>query len=509
MTAVGLLDVAKRVSRTGEAHQQRNVPATGDGVMGRIVDVTLVALDNGAVAMTFVDVTDQRAAEQRLKELAERDQLTGLWNRSRFRAELSGMLIRDVPTVVALLDLNDFKMINDTMGHSVGDLLLQVLGDRFSARLPEDWLIARLGGDEFAVAAPSDTVTADEVARKVIDVVSHQLQLEGIRITPDATIGIASYPTDGDDVGQLMRLADTALRAAREQGTSYRICTAAERNETENRERLNKCLTQSFARDEFMLYAQPIVDIQTYEIIGAEGLARWALPGTGVLTPNIFLDMLSMSGRTTELTDYMVDRAVKLTEGGRMMSINLSPTDLHRSDLVQMVQKQMASRTNNDAGDLWLEILEARVFAAGSDMIEELIDSGVHVAIDDFGAAFSSLTRLAEHEVKVLKLDRQLLTSLGSNSRARRVVRSVVEASHDLGAVVVAEGVETMEACSVVEDLGCDLAQGFLLGRPAPEPMVAELLQRPGVLRPEDWPDVAAIKEWEASMVGSYLTTPR
>ena len=157
---------------------------------------------------------------------------------------------------------------------------------------------------------------------------------------------------------------------------------------------------------------------------------------------------------------------------------------------------------NPDAGHLWLEILESRVFAAGHDMIDNLIASGVDIAIDDFGAAFSSLTRLADHEIAVLKLDRALLQSLGSNHRARRLIRSVVDASHDLGAVVVAEGVETMEACSVVEDLGCDLVQGFLLGRPAPEPLVAELLTREGGLTPDEWPDLDVIRAWEVEAVG-------
>ena len=280
-------------------------------------------------------------------------------------------------------------------------------------------------------------------------------------------------------------------------GEPYHVCGPRERREAESRERLNKCLAHSFARDEFMLYAQPIVDLKKYEIVGAEGLARWVLPGTGVLNPGTFIDLLAMAGRTTELTDYMLGRAVGLTGAGRFMSINLSPADLHRSDLVASVQQALARQTADTRGDLWLEILESRVFAAGHQLIDELIDTNVRVAIDDFGAAFSSLSRLADHEVSVLKLDRQLLQSLGTNARARRVVQSVVDTSHDLGAVVVAEGVETMEACSVVEDLGCDLVQGFLLGRPAPEHMVSELLVRPGRLTPSDWPDVDQIRQWE------------
>lgn len=497
MTSAGLLDVAKRVAESGEPHHQRDVAAAGELVAGRIVDLSILPLDDMCVAMTFVDVTEARAAEARLKALADSDQLTGLWNRSRFRAELSGRVIRGLPTVVALLDINDFKLINDTMGHSVGDLLLQVLGDRFGARLPGDWLVARLGGDEFAVAAPGEAHEAAAVAQRLVETVRQPLHLDGIRVRPEATIGISCFPGDGDDVGGLMRLADAALAVARAAGEPYHVSGPHDRREAENREHLNKRLTSSFARDEFMLYAQPIVDLKKYEIVGAEGLARWVLPGTGVLNPGTFIDLLAMAGRTTELTDYMIGRAVGLTGAGRFMSINLSPADLHRSDLVASVQQALARQTADTRGDLWLEILESRVFAAGHQLIDELIDTNVRVAIDDFGAAFSSLSRLADHEVSVLKLDRQLLQSLGTNARARRVVQSVVDTSHDLGAVVVAEGVETMEACSVVEDLGCDLVQGFLLGRPAPEHMVSELLMRPGRLTPSDWPDVDQIRQWE------------
>lgn len=506
MTAVGLLEVAKRVARTGEPHHQRNVPATGVNVSGRIVDVTVVAINDGSVAMTFVDVTDERGAEARLKELAARDHLTGLWNRNRFRAELSANISSGVPLVVALLDLDDFKLINDTMGHSTGDLLLQVLGDRLTSNLPSHWTMARLGGDEFAIAAPAMSDEVEAVATRISDALTMPLELEGIRITPEVSIGLASHPLDGRDETTLLRMAEAALQSAKDSGDRFRTCTERDRVDAARRDRLSRSLSTGLDEEQFMLYAQPFVDLSTYQIVGAEGLARWVLPGTGVLTPNLFLDLLGMSGNLTNLTDHMITHAAALTEGGRIMSINLSPADLHRADLVDLVSETVNTRTNPDAGRLWLEILESRVFAAGHDMIDDLIASGVDVAIDDFGAAFSSLTRLADHEIAVLKLDRALLQSLGSNHRARRLIRSVVDASHDLGAVVVAEGVETMEACSVVEDLGCDLVQGYLLGRPAPEPLVADLLTREGGLTPDEWPDLEVIQAWEVETVGPVST---
>ena len=212
MTAVGLLEVANRVARTGEPHHQRNVPATGANVSGRIVDVTVVAIGDGSVAMTFVDVTDERGAEARLKELASRDHLTGLWNRNRFRAELSANIASGMPLVVALLDLDDFKLINDTMGHSTGDLLLQVLGDRLTTNLPSHWTMARLGGDEFAIAAPAMSDEAEAIATRISEALTLPLELEGIRITPEISIGLASHPLDGRDETTVLRMAEAALQ---------------------------------------------------------------------------------------------------------------------------------------------------------------------------------------------------------------------------------------------------------------------------------------------------------
>ena len=325
MTSVGLLDVATRVARSGEPYHQRNVPATGANVMGRIVDVAVVPIGDGAVAMTFVDVTDERAAESRLKDLAARDHLTGLWNRSRFRAELNANIARSVPMVVGLLDVDDFKLINDTMGHGTGDLMLQVLGDRLTANLPSHWMMARLGGDEFAIAAPVPADEADEVARRVAEALCQPMHLEGIRIVPEVSIGLASHPMDGRDESTLLRMAEAALQSAKDAGDRFRICTDRDRCDAERRDRLSKSLAAGLDHEQFMLYAQPFVDLATYRIVGAEGLARWVLPGTGVLTPNLFLDLLGMSGHMTDLTDYMIRRASALTEGGRTMSINLSP----------------------------------------------------------------------------------------------------------------------------------------------------------------------------------------
>ncbi|MEM7095166.1 MAG: bifunctional diguanylate cyclase/phosphodiesterase [Actinomycetota bacterium] len=501
MDAVGLLDAAIRVAQTGQVEHRHNVAATGERVAGRIVDLTLIPLD-AAVAMTFVDVTDERAWERRLVELSERDPLTGLATLPRFRSEVSDLIASGVPTVFALVELADLPLVNERLSHAAGNRLLQVMSERIRTQLPAEWRSARLGGEHFAVAAPGTPVEMDWLATRIDAVLSLPIVLDGMRIEPTVSLGLAHSPEDGVDQAQLLRMAEIALRRAKDQGVTHWCCDARDRGEAARMDRLRDSIGSAFESDQFVLYAQPFVELANYEIVGAEGLARWTLPETGVLGPGDFLDLLAVTGQSGQLTDLMVAKALELTEGGRTMSINLSPSDLLRPDLVSRVHAAFAS-TAGQAGTLWLEILESRVFEAGHQLIDDLITSGAHVAIDDFGAAFSSLTRLADHEISVLKLDRALLESLGSNPRARRVIRSVVEASHDLGALVVAEGVETMEACSVVEDLGCDLAQGFLLGRPAPEPLVGHLLRGSARLTPDDWPAIGAIREWEAQHVAT------
>lgn len=446
-------------------------------------------------------------AESRLKAVTERDPATGLWNRTRFRAELANRIVQGEPTAVVLADLDDFKRVNDAMGHATGDLFLQILGDRL-ATATDRWSLARLSGDQFAIAVAAEPADVPDIISQVSAVAEQPLLLEGIQVGPQITIGAACFPHDADNADRLVRVAQAALIEAKRRNEKSRICGPGERNEHAHGSLLNRRLNYSLASDEFMLYAQPIVNLKTYQIEGCEGLARWIVPGVGVLTPGSFLDLLAMAGLTTELTDFMIGEAIDLTLGGRFASINLTPDDLNRADLVEVVQRVLNERETVDGtppGALWLEVLESRVDSTGHEMIDDLIHSGVQVAIDDFGAAFSSLSRLAVHEISVLKLDRELLQSLGSNARARTVVRSVVDTSHALGALVVAEGVETMEAASVVEDLDCDLVQGFLLGRPAPLPMVADLLKRPGSLTPDDWPDHDQIRAFEASAIDIIL----
>ena len=496
MAAVGLLDAAVRVLETGEPFERRNVPATGEHVLGRIVDVSIVRLSPGSVAMTFVDVTEQRAADDVLHRMASTDQLTGLLNRTSFRSGLELWIVEGSDVVVALLDLDGFKLVNDALGRAVGDQLLQRIAERLRDRLPDDWLLARLGGDEFAVAVRAPEHQSPAIGRLLADALVEPARIDGVDVVPQTSIGLASTQVDARDPSLLMRLADTALYSAKRQGLDVVVCGADERAAARARDRLFGSIDRAFAHEEFVPYVQPIVALAEDRLAGVEALARWVLPGHGVALPYEFLSLLAMTGRTADLTDLMLDRTRWIRAAGLDVSINIAPSDLHRPRLADLVATERSDRSD-EGGRLILEVVEQDLGSAGESMIDELIGRGATMAIDDFGAAFSGLNRIVEHDIAIVKLDRSLVARIIDDPRRRRLISGVVDAVHDLGCAVVAEGIEDEATRIAVGDLGCDLGQGWALGGPAPMPLVAARLNGRSGSVATDWPTRAEIAHWE------------
>ena len=268
-----------------------SVPATGELVVGRIVDVSMFPMGGDAVGMTFVDVTEVRAAEEKLQRLVDHDSLTELWNRRRFRAELAAHLANGDELLVAMLDLNGFKGVNDTLGHVGGDELLMAIGARLRTGAPQHWRMARLGGDEFAIlslqsdAADGSVPTAPEFAARIADIVQQPTEVSGMRIRPSASIGIAAAPQDSTDVRELLCLADDALYDAKRNHTQFTVCDPERRMATDQRQQYYASVAEGFGSGEFITYLQPIIDLETREVVGAEALSRWARAGSGVLLP--------------------------------------------------------------------------------------------------------------------------------------------------------------------------------------------------------------------------------
>ncbi len=493
MDAVGLLDAAQSVVKTGEPLTRTSVPATGTNVAGRIVDAELFRLRPGAVAMTFVDVTEKRAAERELQRRIDFDSLTELWNRTTFRSELDEWLSLGRVFYLAVFDLDRFKEVNDSLGHANGDLLLQTIGERFRENSPSHWFVARLGGDEFALlAAPIES--KQEFAESITKLVREPVLIGGLEFRPSASIGVVEAPTDSAEASHLLRLADTSLYAAKRERTDYVVCGSVERNEANRRTKLAESIDHAFEQGQFQLYAQPIVDLQSGYVVGAESLSRWALPASGILTPDKYLSLIQLSGQMTRLTDLMIERSMGLTVAGRFASVNVSAIDLYSDRVCSKIAKLTKGV---DPRLVWLELVEGEIPAFAEARIDELIEHGFQVAIDEFNAQFSGLTRLAEHDVPVVKLDRELIGAVLRSDRALAVVRGVVTTMQALGTRVVAEGIETNAELEAARELGCELGQGFLLGRPTPRHIAAPLLVRAGDLSSPQWPDHSEILEAE------------
>jgi len=481
-----------------------SVPATGELVVGRIVDVSMFPMGDDAVGMTFVDVTEVRSAEEKLQRLVDHDSLTELWNRRRFRLELAAHLASGDELLVAMLDLNGFKGVNDTLGHAGGDELLIAIGARLRSAAPEHWRMARLGGDEFAVVSLQGQIaigpppTPARFAARIAEIVQQPTEVSGMRIRPSTSIGIASAPQDSTDVRELLCLADDALYDAKRNHSQFTICDPARRMATDQRQQYYASIAEGFGSGEFITYLQPIVDLATMDIAGAEALSRWARSGSGVLLPAEFLQVLLLSGHLRALTDVMIAQACELMTSTRFVSVNLGGSDLYRPDLVGDVRDLAGDRSLEQ---LWFELAVGDMPDDGDEIIAALGNAGAQIAIDDFGTTFSSLRRFADLDASVLKLDRSALAPATRSATCFALLRGVVQSALALGTTVVGEGIETEAELATAQRLGCNLGQGFMLGRPAPADMVAEAFTAQGAFESTSWPSIEHIRRYEDDLL--------
>jgi diguanylate cyclase (GGDEF)-like protein len=414
---------------------------------------------------------------------ARTDELTGLPNRRHFyealRTSLEPGSGRD-RLAVLMIDLDRFKEINDSLGHSVGDEVLRQLGPRLAAVVGRTGTVARLGGDEFGLllAPLADTVSATAVAERVREVLREHMLLEGMTLRVDASIGIAIAPEHGTAADVLLQKADVAMYEAKRNHASWEVYSSFRDRHTRDRLELMEDVRDAIDRHELILYYQPKLDLATRAICGVEALVRWQHPVRGLLTPDRFLPLFEQSGLMGPLALDVLDQAMRqLAQWAHervelSMAVNLSPANLSDEDLPEKVAHVLSSR-GIDPGSVVLEITEDCLMDAdhSRDVLEKLHSLGVQLSVDDYGTGFSSLAYLRELPVSELKLDRAFLAAAGANAADQRsvsIIRSTIDLAHELDLRIVAEGVETDEALDLIARLGCDEAQGYLLGRPAP-----------------------------------------
>jgi diguanylate cyclase (GGDEF)-like protein/PAS domain S-box-containing protein len=438
----------------------------------------------GKVFVISEDVTERRTAFDLIEHQATHDRVTSLSNRFGFerflreQTELHGA--SGEATGLLYIDLDEFKTINDTMGHAAGDMVLKVVADRISAcrNLPGD-LVARLGGDEFAMVTTCCT-GREELARissGILAALEMPIAVGDKRIRASATIGIALCPEDGTDPALLLQCADTAMYQAKAAGKHrFSFFTAQMREHALDRLEIQSSLRSALEQQEFSVFYQPLYELRGGSLVRFEALCRWRSPHLGDVSPARFIPVAEECGLIRELGEFVLREACRQarrwSDAGSPagVSVNVSAIQFAQPDFIETVSAALKSAgLSPDRLDLELtESVILRNIGLGVARIEKLREIGVRVSIDDFGTGYSSLSYLQRMPVHSIKIDRSFVSELDSSEKSVSMIRSVIAMAHALGLVVVTEGVETRAQLGLLTDLGCDEVQGFLLGRPEP-----------------------------------------
>ena len=449
----------------------------------------------GGVVVNYRDITERKALEEQLRHQAFHDVLTGLANRSLFRDRLGHALARAgrdaLPTAVLYLDLDDFKSVNDRLGHAEGDRLLVAVGERLRSATRAGDTVARLGGDEFAIIVEeAEPAEAAQAATRILTTLAPPFALGERQIVARASIGIAIQSPDSGDADDLLRCADIAMYAAKARGGDCHVTyDPGLYDATVARMELKADLRGALERGEFAVAYQPIVEIETGEIIGTEALMRWNHPRRGAVSPLDFIPPAEESGLILELGRWILDAACRQTRAwqeatGRAdmtVCVNLSGRQVVDPDLVDDVARILAS-TGLEPLALTLEITETVLVQdveATVTAFRGLKALGVRLAIDDFGTGYSSLSYLRQFPIDTLKIDRSFVAGLDGSEDSTALVRSILSLSSTLRLDTVAEGIETAEQRLALRRLGARRGQGYLFARPMPAGDVANLLDRP------------------------------
>lgn len=438
------------------------------------------------------DITKRKWAEETIQHMAYYDPLTDLPNRMLFNDRLGQALAqakrKNQLAAILFLDLDRFKVINDTLGHTLGDLLLRSVAGRLKKCVRDGDTIARMGGDEFTLLLTGIVQVDDAVkaAQGILDVLKPSFTVEGheVHITP--SIGISIFPYDGADGVTLVKNADAALNRAKEQGrTNYQLYTPVMNAKAFERMTLENSLRKALERGEFTLYYQPQVSLGTGDIVGMEALLRWEHPDLGLVSPAQFIPMAEETGLIVPIGEWVLRTACEQNKkwqdmGYRpmCMAVNLSARQFNEQNLVAMISGILKS-TKLDAQWLDVEITESIIMQHLESTIATLRDLhhlGIQISIDDFGTGYSSLTYLKKFPVHALKIDQSFIREITTDPDDAAITSAVIAMGHSLKLNVIAEGVETMEQLQILRTLKCDRMQGYLFSRPVPAQTITPLL---------------------------------
>jgi diguanylate cyclase (GGDEF)-like protein len=455
----------------------------------RVMSIINKPMDDGGWLATHEDITERQRAEAQIAHMARHDALTDLPNRVLLRERLEQELKRvkrGECLAVLCLDLDQFKSVNDTLGHPIGDELLQVVADRLRHCTREPDTIARLGGDEFAIIMtgmrqPSDAAI---LSQRVREAITRPFELDGHQMVVDVSIGISVAPLDSTEADQLLKSADMALYGAKADGRGiYRFFEPEMDARMKQRRELEMDLRQALINGEFELHYQPLVNLENNEITGFEALVRWNHPVRGMISPGDFIPVAEETGLIIQLGDWVLRKACEETAAwpeSLKIAVNLSPAQLKSRNLVQVIVSALAA-SGMAASRLQLEITESVLMQntfATLATLHQLRELGVQIAMDDFGTGYSSLSYLRSFPFDKIKIDRSFINDLSNGSEPLAIVRAIATLAKSLSMVSTAEGVETKQQLEKLVSVGCTEMQGHLFSRARPAAEISRLFLR-------------------------------
>ncbi|WJR77978.1 EAL domain-containing protein [Bradyrhizobium sp. NP1] len=471
------------------ARTWKHVKADGSLIDLAIYSRELVYAGKPAMLLSLMDITERKRAEARLAFMAQHDGLTSLPNRTLLRQQLDELLLhskRSTDNVAVLvLGLDNFKSVNDSLGHGVGDKLLRSVGRRLRSTLRDEDVVARLNSDEFAVvqsgiARPDD---AAQLSRRLLDAIGEPFLLDGHSVVIGASIGVVLAPVDGEDSERLLKNAHMALsRAKNDSRGGFSFFEAGMDARAQSRRKIEVELREAIQRDVLRPHYQPLIDLSSGRITGLEALVRWPHPERGMVSPAEFIPVAEDTGLINALGGLMLRQACMDAANWPdevRVAVNLSPLQFRNGNLLPTVMDAL-KRSGLSPGRLELEITETLLLEKSSQVLaalHALRTLGVHISMDDFGTGYSSLSYLRSFPFDKIKIDQSFVRGLAANREAQAIIRSIVSLGKGLGVIITAEGVETEAELKCLRAEGCQEGQGFLFSAARPNADIVKLLE--------------------------------